>query len=136
RPRRADATHRGRRLALGNGRPRAPPGRPGARPPHRLIGTCPGDSPLDMSALATSRSRTPVNAYVRQKSAWPKRTGPGGCPPDMSCSAQVEDVDDAPVGLDADLPHQLDAARDVGGREIRVERGAIAPVGDERRVAV
>src|SRR5438477_2957516 len=46
-------------------------------------------------------------------------------------SAELEDVERLHLGLQADLPHQLRPARDVGLREIAVELVAVLPDRDE-----
>src|SRR5581483_951177 len=45
--------------------------------------------------------------------------------------AELEDVDDAPCRVDPDLAHQLDAARDVHGLEVRLERLPVPPIGNK-----
>src|SRR5207249_4747110 len=55
-----------------------------------------------------------------------------GLAPDVAVSAELEHVGDAPLRLAVDLPHQLEAARVVDGRQVGVKGRAVAPVATSR----
>ena len=85
----------------------------------RQAARAPVPSPTTSIPSASRAASRRQDAYLTGRAVPPAR------------SAQVEDVEPAYLRLEADLPHQLDAARDLRFGQVAVERLGVAPHGEE-----